>query len=33
MELIKYDSDQRQRFPKNLIRLRKECGWTKSKLA
>lgn len=33
MELIKYDSDQRQRFPKNLIRLRKERGWTKSKLA
>lgn len=33
MELIKYDSDQRQRFPKNLVRLRKERGWTKSKLA
>lgn len=33
MELIKYDSDQRQRFPKNLIRLRKERGWTKGKLA
>jgi DNA-binding helix-turn-helix protein len=33
MELIKYDSDQRQRFPKNLIRLRKEGGWTRSKLA
>lgn len=33
MELIKYNSDQRQRFPKNLIRLRKERGWTKSKLA
>lgn len=32
MELIKYDSDQRQRFPKNLTRLRKERGWTKSKL-
>lgn len=31
--MIKYDSDQRQRFPKNLIRLRKERGWTKSKLA
>lgn len=31
MELIKYDSDQRQRFPKNLIRLRKERGLTKSK--
>lgn len=33
VELVKYDSDQRQRFPKNLIRLRKERGWTKSKLA
>ena len=33
MELINYDSDQRQRFPKNLVRLRKERGWTKSKLA
>lgn len=33
MELIKYDSDQRQRFPKNLLRLRKERGLTKSKLA
>lgn len=33
MELIKYDSDQRQRFPKNLIRLRKQRGWTRSKLA
>lgn len=33
MELIKYDSDQRQRFPKNLVRLRKERGLTNSKLA
>lgn len=33
MELIKYDSDQRQRFPKNLARLRKERGLTKGKLA
>lgn len=33
MELINYDSDQRQRFPKNLVRLRKERGLTKSKLA
>lgn len=31
--MIKYDSDQRQRFPKNLARLRKERGLTKSKLA
>lgn len=33
MELIKYDSDQRQRFPKNLDRLRKERGLSKNKLA
>ena len=33
VELVKYDSDQRQRFPKNLARLRKERGLTKSKLA
>ena len=33
MELVKYDSDQRQRFPKNLVRLRKERGLSKSKLA
>lgn len=33
MELVKYDSDQRQQFPKNLVRLRKERGLTKSKLA
>ena len=29
MELIKYDSDQRQRFPKNLIRLRKRAWMDK----
>lgn len=33
MELTKYDSDQRQRFPKNLLRLRKERGLTRGKLA
>lgn len=33
VELVKYDSDQRQRFPKNLVRLRKERGLSKSKLA
>ena len=33
MELIKYDNDQRQRFPKNLVRLRKEQGLSKNKLA
>lgn len=33
MELIHYDSDQRQRFPKNLVRLRKERGLSKNKLA
>lgn len=33
MELIKYDSDQRQRLPKNLLRLRKERGLTRGKLA
>lgn len=33
MELINYDSDQRQRFPKNLDRLRKERGLSKNKLA
>ena len=33
VELVKYDSDQRQRFPKNLDRLRKERGLSKNKLA
>lgn len=33
VELVKYDSDQRQRFPKNLVRLRKERGLSKNKLA
>lgn len=33
VELVKYDSDQRQRFPKNLNRLRKERGLSKNKLA
>ena len=33
VELVKYDSDQRQRFPKNLDRLRKERSLSKSKLA
>jgi len=31
VELVKYDSDQRQRFPKNLDRLRKEQGLSKNK--
>lgn len=29
MELVKYDSDQRQRFPKNLVRIRKRAGMDK----
>lgn len=33
VELVKYDSDQRQRFPKNLNRFRKEQGLSKNKLA
>lgn len=33
VELVKYDSDQRQRFPRNLNRLRKERGLSKNKLA
>nr|DAV03201.1 MAG TPA: Repressor protein CI [Caudoviricetes sp.] len=33
VELVKYDSDQRQRFPKNLVRLRTERGLSKNKLA
>ena len=33
VELVKYDSDQRRRFPKNLVRLRKERDLSKNKLA
>lgn len=33
VELVKYDSDQRQRFPKNLNRLRKEQGLSKNSLS